>query len=61
LDPEFPYRRGKHAIEGPKVLRYVRVDLTTTGAGADDDAYGVPDGEVTPTDLQFYVNNWLLY
>ena len=31
-------------------------DTTTTGAGAGDRLYGVPDGYVTAADIQFYVN-----
>ena len=33
-------------------------DLTTTGAGVGDSGFGVPDGEVTATDLQYFVNGW---
>ena len=34
-------------------------DLTTTGAGVGDPGYGVPDGAVTATDLNYYVNAWV--
>ena len=31
-------------------------DVTTTGAGSGDPGYGVPDGQVTAADIQYYVN-----
>jgi|GEM_PF-2861517 len=31
-------------------------DVTTTGAGSQDPGYGVPDGEMTAADLQYYSN-----
>jgi hypothetical protein len=34
-------------------------DVTTTGAGAGDPNYGVPDGQVTGADINFYVNGWV--
>jgi len=34
-------------------------DVTTTGAGSGDPGYGVPDGEVTGTDIQYFVNAWV--
>jgi photosystem II stability/assembly factor-like uncharacterized protein len=34
-------------------------DLTTTGAGVGDPGYGVPDGQVTGADLQYFVNFWV--
>ena len=33
-------------------------DLTTTGAGIGDPGYGVPDGQVTSGDIQYFVNAW---
>jgi len=34
-------------------------DVTTTGAGAGDPGYGVPDGSVTAADLNYFVNAWV--
>jgi len=34
-------------------------DVTTTGAAIGDPGYGVPDGQVTGADIQFYVNAWV--
>jgi len=34
-------------------------DLTTTGAGIGDPGYGVPDGQVTAADIQYYVNAYV--
>jgi len=34
-------------------------DLTTTGAGAGDPGFGVPDGNVTGTDINYFVNAWV--
>ena len=34
-------------------------DVTTTGAGIGDPGYGVPDGSVTATDLNYFVNAWV--
>jgi len=34
-------------------------DVTTTGAGVGDAGYGVPDGAVTASDLQYYVNAYV--
>jgi len=34
-------------------------DVTTTGAGVGDPGYGVPDGAITTTDIQYYVNFWV--
>ena len=36
-----------------------RADMTTTGAGASDPGFGVPDGDVTAADIQFYANLWV--
>ncbi len=33
-------------------------DLTTQGAGVGDPGYGVPDGQVTASDINFFVNAW---
>ena len=35
-------------------------DMTTTGAPAGQLGDGVPDGEITGTDLSFFVNGWLV-
>ena len=35
-------------------------DITTTGAPAGGLGDGVPDGEITGTDLSFFVNGWLV-
>ena len=34
-------------------------DVTTTGAGLGDPGYGVPDGQVTGADINYYVNAWV--
>jgi len=34
-------------------------DLTTTGAGIGDPGFGVPDGQVTSADINYYVNAWV--
>jgi len=34
-------------------------DVTTTGAPIGDPGYGVPDGQVTGADINYYVNAWL--
>jgi len=34
-------------------------DLTTQGAGVGDPGYGVPDGQVTAADLNYYVNAYV--
>ena len=34
-------------------------DVTTTGAFVGDPGYGVPDGDVTGADLNYFVNLWL--
>jgi|GEM_PF-1719139 len=34
-------------------------DVTTTGAGAGDPSYGVPDGAVTAADLNYFVNAYI--
>jgi hypothetical protein len=36
-----------------------RADVTTTGAGVGDANYGVPDGQITGADINFYVNAWV--
>jgi|GEM_PF-2622990 len=38
---------------------WCRADVTTQGAGAGDPGYGVPDGFVTASDINFFVNAWL--
>jgi len=50
---------------GAGVTTVVRVDfgysadITTQGAGVGDPGYGVPDGQVTAADLNYYVNAWV--
>ena len=34
-------------------------DLTTTGAAIGDPLYGVPDGQITAGDINYYVNAWV--
>jgi len=34
-------------------------DITTQGAGSGDPGYGVPDGQVTAADLNYFVNAWV--
>ena len=34
-------------------------DVTTTGAGIGDPGYGVPDGQITAADINYYVNAWV--
>ena len=34
-------------------------DVTTQGAGVGDQGYGIPDGQVTAVDINFYVNFWI--
>ena len=34
-------------------------DVTTTGAGIGDPGFGVPDGQITGADLQYFVNGWV--
>ena len=34
-------------------------DVTTTGAGQGDPGYGVPDGQTTAADIQYFVNAWV--
>ena len=34
-------------------------DVTTQGAGVGDPNYGVPDGQVTAADLNYFVNAWV--
>jgi len=36
-------------------------DVTTTGAGIGDPGYGVPDGEITGADIQYFVNAWIVF
>jgi len=38
---------------------YSGADLTTTGAAIGDPGYGVPDGQVTGADINFYVNAYV--
>ncbi len=33
-------------------------DVTTQGSGAADPGYGVPDGLVTASDINYFVNAW---
>ena len=33
-------------------------DVTTTGAAEGEPGFGVPDGEITGADIQFFVNAW---
>jgi len=35
-------------------------DLTTQGAGSSDAGWGVPDGFVTASDINYYVNDWVV-
>jgi len=34
-------------------------DLTTAGAGTGDARYGMPDGDATASDLNYFVNGWV--
>jgi len=34
-------------------------DVTTAGAGAGDPDYGLPDGQITAADLNYFVNAWV--
>jgi len=40
-------------------VAYCPADVTTQGAGIGDPNYGVPDGQVTAADLNYYVNAWI--
>jgi len=35
-------------------------DLTTQVAGVGDPGFGVPDGQVTASDINYYVNGWIV-
>ena len=35
-------------------------DVTTTGAGQGDPGFGLPDGQITGADINYYVNIWIL-
>ena len=42
------------------VVACSEADITTTGAGAGDPGFGVPDGQVTGADINYYVNIWVV-
>ena len=46
-------------VELPGYDEYCRADLTTAGAPVGSPLYGIPDGQVTAIDLNFFVNHWV--
>jgi len=41
------------------VIACSEADVTTQGAGLGDPGFGVPDGQITAADINFYINLWV--